>query len=43
MSSRVQLANDQLQQEQEEEQGQQQEAMAISQFYELTNRSHHDK
>jgi hypothetical protein len=29
MSSRLQLANSQLQQEQEEEQGQQQEAMAI--------------
>ncbi len=46
MSSRLQMAratNSQLQQDQEEELSQQQEAMAISKFDVLTNRSHHAK
>jgi abortive infection bacteriophage resistance protein len=46
MSSRLQIAratNSQLQQDQEEELSQQQEAMAISKFDILTNRSHHAK
>jgi hypothetical protein len=46
MSSRLQMAratNSQLQQDQEEELSQQQEAMAVSKFDMLTNRSHHAK
>jgi hypothetical protein len=46
MSSRLQMAramNSQLQQDQEKELSQQQEAMAISKFDILTNRSHHAK
>jgi hypothetical protein len=46
MSSRLQMAratNSQLQQDQEEELSQQQEAMAVSKFDVITNRSHHAK
>jgi hypothetical protein len=46
MSSRLQMAratNSQLQQDQEEELSQQQEAMAVSKFDVITNRSYHAK